>query len=887
MQMKRIVLIGFAVIAVAALAASLALWTFFSGWVPVKGKARFIEELEHQAPVTVSIGSMRYDVLRGFALVDVLVRDRATQELWCAISSLQAQAQWLPLVLTGRLAFTGRALIERPCQTVLIFSGRYHLRGKMLAVDAETSEVPLSSVSAPLSRYLPPALTDGALRLKVHVEHKPPSPPIIAGRVLVNGLRWSMPQGSLTGDVTLEGIARPPPSAGGRWSFEARTALHRGALEGLPVAGTISRLEGTARLSPEQVDIETLRGEALGSTWTANGVVSLTPKPSLEIELRSRVDLAPLAAAIPALKDNWQPEGNADLEAVCRSPLSSPSVLDCLVRADVRGTKLSGGQLAQPLTDIVGHVDYDLLTRRLVISQLNGRLNHEPFSCSGEINGANPAQLTLQVAGTLPLEMAKPWLPAAAPIDRLGGDAVVHLKVTGPATAPRYTGQLELVDAMIRLTRPALSIERIAGSVLLTDQRIEIAQAALRLNNQPLMLSAAMTLQNPPGITATVRLPQGQLELAGRLTPKEFVIDAGRVALKASEVGFRGAVSLTEDRPSLLTLSGEIELSELAAIPFVSLPQLEPWRLQGLTTLEAQFRGTFKDLAGAVIRARLRSDHVQVREILLEQFTATVEQSDRLLRIRVPSSFLADGKFWGELTVGHRPRGQEFFLQADLLGLRLDRIATTIPAWRNRPITGNASAHAMVSGTWGTRATWKGEGWVNASGDHLGDVPLLDKLFKGLFGVLAERLGLEMLGRAEIREATAQWRLSQERIGTEDLRLGGLSGPEPVAIYAKGSVGLDRTLDFVIEPELSEGTVLQAPTTSTLASTVLKAAGQLERLRRLIGRHRLTGTLDRPEYHFEVGTREVFKQLAPTSGDLLQSLLEAVTPKSDAASPSR
>ena len=103
-----------------------------------------------------------------------------------------------------------------------------------------------------------------------------------------------------------------------------------------------------------------------------------------------------------------------------------------------------------------------------------------------------------------------------------------------------------------------------------------------------------------------------------------------------------------------------------------------------------------------------------------------------------------------------------------------------------------------------------------------------------------------------------------------------MAGTEPVAIYAKGSVGFDQTLDFVIEPELSEGVVLQAPTTASLAGTVLKAAGQLERLRRLIGRHRLTGTLKEPVYRFEFGTQDVLKQLAPGPTDILQNIFDAV-----------
>jgi hypothetical protein len=269
---------------------------------------------------------------------------------------------------------------------------------------------------------------------------------------------------------------------------------------------------------------------------------------------------------------------------------------------------------------------------------------------------------------------------------------------------------------------------------------------------------------------------------------------------------------------------------------------------------------------------------VLARNIPIDQVTVTLEQRDGVLRVQVPSSFVAQGKTWGELVIEHRPttHTSDALLQVDVVGLQLATLAQAIPAWRSRSVTGSASTHALLSGTWQEPRTWRGEGWLNASGERLADLPLLDKVFRGLFGVLGDRLGLESLRRAQITQASFRWRLAEERVHTDDLRLGGLAGTEPVAIYAKGSVGLDRTLDFVIEPELSEGVMVQAPTTSTLASTVLKAAGGLERLRRLIGRHRLTGTLDDPDYRFELTTQEIFKQLAPSPGGLFQQLLDAV-----------
>ena len=136
---------------------------------------------------------------------------------------------------------------------------------------------------------------------------------------------------------------------------------------------------------------------------------------------------------------------------------------------------------------------------------------------------------------------------------------------------------------------------------------------------------------------------------------------------------------------------------------------------------------------------------------------------------------------------------------------------------------------------------------------------------------------VDMLRRADITQASLHWRLAKERFETDDLRLGGIAGTEPMAVYAKGSVGFDQTLDFVVDPELSESTLLQAPTTSSLAGVLLKAVGKLETLRRLVGRHRLTGTITHPNYRFQVGRQELLQEVDPANPTgLLQDIMKSL-----------
>lgn len=875
-MLKRLVLILITIAASAALIGSLTLWVVLSRWIPTKGKALVIETVERHVPVVVSIGAMRYELFRGFALEDVHAVDPLSGDTWLAAPSMRIRVGWLPLLLQKHVVFHARAPITAPCTTTLALSGRYRLRQPALKLEIKSAEIPLSSLTAPLTRYVPSSLQDGTVQLQLRVRRAPDLPLEISGRVTGAQLVWVGPSWRLTGDAAVEGTTQPLRTARGRWLIEADARLSRALLEGFPIVGPISEIHGAIRISPEQLDIQQLAGTALGSPWTLEGTVAMGARPSFEALITSRAALGPLAAAFPTLASSWQPAGAADVRAVCRGPLTPQPVVDCLAHAEFREVTLTGSRLAQPITRIAGTVVHDLLARQLSIIRLEGSVLDEALSLNGDLTLSSPPILSLVLTGTLPLTVLAPWLPPDSAFTQLEGTAVLELHIEGRGDAPRYLGRVELHDARADIAPLAKRLEGVTGQILLTEQEIATRGMTLRVGDQPLTLTGSVVPGAVPSVTATVQFPEGWCRLVSRISPEELVIDEGELKVRHSQVRLRGRISRTREHSSAVRIEGFVELGELHALPFAPLPALEPWRLQGQTAIEATFQGRLSHWTDADIQGGIRAEAVRIRDVPLEQVVGSFEQADRVLRLRIPSAVAAGGRFSGELTLDTRSRATGYALNVDLVGLQLERLRDTMPAWRGRDVSGQASTRLAATGIWPQRSSWRGEGWLSASGEQLGNVPLLDKLFRGLFGALANRLGLETLRRGQVRQAAVSWRLANERLFTDDLRFGGLAAGEPVALYAKGSVGLDGTLDFVIEPEFSEGMILQAPTTSTLASTILKAADRLERLRRLVGRHRLTGTLKNPDYRFELSTQEIFKQLAPVPGDLLENLFDAV-----------
>lgn len=874
--MKRTLLMIVSIVAVLLLLGTIAWWVFLARWVPTQGKARIETELERRFPIDVSIGAMRYEPLRGFLLTETQVADRASKELWFATPAMRVSVGWRPLLLQRVLVFRAEGPITSPAMTDLTASGRYGLSAKSLSVDVHTTAVTLENLSAWLRTRLPPSLTEATLQADLHLLHQPGIPPTITGTLTGSDTVWSSPTLRAHGDLILDGRVTFPERSGGRWSIDSLVTVRDGVLEGIKSVETITNLAGIARITEVSLTIEELTGTAAGSRWTLTGTLQPLLAPSVEVLLSSTVQLESVVKLMPAVAASWQPSGPADLRAVCRGPLQPHVTLDCLLNVQLRGAALAGATLKHPLTQMNGQLAYDPWMRRLTVTQLSGRMLGDPVSLTGEATFTTPTRLALHVKGTFPLEMLEGSLAPEGPVSHLGGKAEVDLSIRRERTT-RYEGRVELREAGATLTAFPYPLEQVTGAVLLREGRIEAPELSLRVKEQPITLSATLDLDEEPRLSALVRLPQGQLRWISRTTPEQLIIDEATLSLAESRLTVTGTLDRTAPGSSVLSAKGMVDLAELNELPFIALPALKAWQLQGRVDVNASFTGPTSAWQAGEIHGRVLAEALSVREIPVEQLTCEVEQRNRTLRVRIPSALMANGKFQGEATMEHAPRGTDYVLQADLTGLHLERLALAIPAWRSRSVTGTASAHAAMTGTWESRPTWRGDGWLNASGERLADVPLLDTVLGGLFGVLGDRLGLEPLRRAQITQVSVQWQLANERFSTEDLRLGGLAGTEPMAIYGTGSVGLDQTLDLVIDPELSEASLLQAPTTSSITGVVLKAIGKLETLRRLVGRHRLTGTIKQPNYRFEVGQQEMLKEVNPSNpAGLLQDIIKSL-----------
>lgn len=886
MRWRRIsFIIGLCLLGCSALLA-IAGWVVISRWVPTHGKVWLIQELERPGIITASIGALQYSPMRGFMLTDVILTERATGERWAQCSTIHASVSWINALIRRQVTFRARIILEHPANTSLTLTGTYPLRERSLSLRITSEDIPIRSIHPPVQRWMPLALTDGLLRLQAHLQRSPHGPVVMTGQLIGSALDYRIATGHFVGDFVLDGTAvRSDPHA--RWDLEGTARIEHGRIDGLPTIGAITQLEAIARLRPGEIMFERITYDMVGSAWSAQGRLQTMPSVAWEALTTSRIDLGRLNDTLPALGTTWQLQGEAELRVMCRGTTRPTAWTDCLAAAGLRDATVSGAMLPTPITDLSGGLRYDLLTQQLDLEHVQGRMAQHPIGIEGSARLTNPPSLAVHLTGRVPLEAAAAWLPTASPVQAPTGFAAVDLHITGPPASAEYVGTVQLREAGFQLGRGRHTVDQLDADLSLASDRLSTTDGRARWNGQPITVVAAITPRRQAMLTewlrdadieASIGLSYGRVQFTGRSTEASLVIDRARLSLAHSDVVLQGTLSRQPERTSRLAFAGTLELADLTTLPFPALEALVSWQLQGTVAMEGAAAGLLGRWSDSQVDAHVGAERVALRGVPLERVTCTLQQRDGGWRIVVPSALLGGGKFWGQFAFGSEDAADAFQFEADVVALQLEQLAQAIPAWRQRSVTGTASAHAVLSGRRSERNGWRGEGWLDASGERLADLPLLDRLSQhALLGPLAEWLRWDLLRRAEITRASLRWRLADGQVRTDDLRLGGavqnvpVVGSASVALYVQGSVGMDESLDLTVRPELSEQVMSQSQVLGG-ASSVIKAAGLLEKFFAL-ARYRVTGTIKEPRTRFESTPQDLVSQLLQWSPvDLLDRL---------------
>lgn len=826
-----LVVLGTAGLVTLAIGAAVSIW--LSSWIPTKGKAWLEAKLEQQGPLDVEIGSLRYSPWEGLLCEDVTLTDRRARTLWAHAPLIRTHVGLMALA-TNRIAdFRIKANLDVPAQTLLTVDGRYGLRDRRGFVEISTDALPLGTL-APVLKDRMKGLQSGTARFTLRATWRPGAAPEVSGRLTATDVLWRM--------------------------------------EGMPEIEAIEELSGAFRLAGDVLIIERLEGRTRGASWELDGTLGPLAAPVIDVRGRTQVDLAALPHWLPQAAA-WRPEGKIRTILIARGPLNQWPQIELMADTEMAGASLSVPGFPHRLERITGRVQYDHLTREARITSLAGEVLEHQVSAQGAILVADPLLLDLAVKADGDVAALQTLLPKNHAVQSAKGHATIDLALSGPATQPAWKGQAAVMGLTITLRGMADAVEGLEGMIAFTHEEVRTSDLRLRLRDIPLRVDASLTdMTSQPRLSGIATFPQGSLKLDARLRPETVDLTQADLTIERSNVRLTGRVGRV-NAPSELQAHGVMELADLARLPILNLTALEPWALQGAVMLQGKLRGVLTEWQELDMLGSGGAQQVFVRGVPMRNVSVQWQQHAGVLMMKLVQAEVSGGRLSGTWFAELHSDPVKLVADADVTTLDLSQLAASVPAWNTRDIRGTASAHVELSGFPRDQASWRGTGWVNMSGGHLGELPLLDRVFHGVFGALAERLGLADLRRAKLTKVAGQWRLSQGRIMTDNLQLSGSAGAEPIIIMIRGSVGLDKTLDLTVEPNLPEQLVLEAPNTSSLSRTILRVVGGAERMRQAVGRHHVGGTIEKPEYKFEFNLEQLLNQVLPAGfGQLLEGV---------------
>src|SRR3989338_3994429 len=626
-------------------------------------------------------------------------------------------------------------------------------------------------------------------------------------------------------------------------------------------------LKGLFALNNQRAVIERLQGTTFSFPWQLGGTIDAleTPRPTADLFLQTRGEVSSVPARLLGAVASWQPAGTVELQLVCRGPVRDWSLVEVMAQAVIRNGAVTVPRWPNRLKQIEARLQYDHLARQLTIASLSAATQGAALSMHGTATLTSPPTVNLTASGQADLALVRSALPEGHAIQQAAGTVQASARIQGRLPDVQWQAEAKLTQASVTMQPLTDPLQHLQGTIRGSNAALTTDDLTFTYKQVPVQVRATMTeWPAAPHIDGELKAQDLTVTLLAVRRPDRLDVEAGsRLVLRGSMVDVRGEISPFETGAVDMILSGTIDPADVDHLPWVNLDQLHDWAIQGDVGFRLRAVGPRNDVTGLTLGGSLRAQGLRIRGVAVQELHLTIQQADRRLVVESSRTVVAGGLVVGEYSLNHAQQPSSFFLKADVTSIDLAQVAASVPAWQNRGGSGAASAHLTLSGEEGHGASVRGEGWINATGERLANLPLLDKVLGGLFGMLGEHLGLSSLRRAEITSIAGQWRLSQQRFVTEDLRLGAMAGTEPIALYVRGSVGLDKTLDLTVEPELSEQLVLESSTTSTLSSTVLQAMGGLERLRRMIGRHHIGGTIDKPDYKFEVSLDQLLNQLLP------------------------
>ncbi len=350
----------------------------------------------------------------------------------------------------------------------------------------------------------------------------------------------------------------------------------------------------------------------------------------------------------------------------------------------------------------------------------------------------------------------------------------------------------------------------------------DVVFIALKSQNEDINLQSKFTIRNK-----LIDITQ----LSGRYLNSEFSaqgnVDAGDVSDLRADIGAELDINLP-DIQEVLKTSKKIE-------------EIKP---VGKMHTKLNLNGNIRDIESCKIKAEFSSPSISAYGLNFQEFRLVYNQENGLADIPLMRLSLYGGEIQANANMNLRDENIPYWASADIREVKIEKLKLDTPA-KNRNIAGTVQAQIKINGLGEDFAsTLRGTGNIRVTKGKLWQLDL----FKGI----GELLFVGDYVNIVFSEGYCDFSIQDETIFTDNLQLKSnlvnLAGPV--------RIGFDNSINASIDVS-AIGKTAPAAGTFKFKDVLSALIGQVGKM----GVIKISGTLQKPEYKFEVAVIDIFKKL--------------------------
>lgn len=827
-------------------------------WIPENGRELLESKLKESLPVDLKIETVAFSPIGGLTIGRTEVIDRLTGDLISEIDEIRTHINWIPLMAGTQIPFIAEVDVQSPLESRWYLKGAYDLQQNHLKTQI-TSRTPLDITELETSflKLLPEALQQGIFDIDGKIQLVPRQEFTFQGRLVGSEMRIDSDGYRLDADARFAGritqplsLKKQPPV------IDGQLEINHGEFSGPEPVKSIRQIEATLDIDPQRTTIERFFAEAFNSQWKVDGHLDDYRSPKFEITVGSRTDVATIFALFEEQVMDWTASGPADVHATCRGrqEIDDETIawwLDCTSRLSLDGVSLNGPPLAMPLQDISGDLIFDHFNDTLSFENLKARLPQSPITVNGTYRLQPEPTLDLSVTGTLALPLVVPAVSDLQGLTVANGLASINLNAKGPQSSPHFSGSADLEAVELHWDTLPHPVKDLSGLISFDGERLTAVNLQAQYDQETYRgrIEADLSNTQSPRISGIINNTQGSLKADIQPKDADWVIHQASLEIPQGQLDLGGTIEKQAPYAAQLQIRGKTTVAGIRSFP---LPINDPSHLpeSGTLQIDANYFGPIQRYAEAMWDAQVFADQVVWKKVPMDQLHLEAHYNGEAMQVKLLEGLIAGGPAQGRFFISEFSDRARCWLNGDIADAQLPLLKAALVPDTKHALEGIGSAQFQIEGPCSDLPSWQGKGWAYAAGEDLGRARLLDRLLgRGLISIITDGLlGLSSLRQMQIREASLHWVLDQQRFHTEDMRLAGNSAGQPVAFFIAGSVGLDKTLDLVLDVDMTTQpeTEQTADTSSGIVKAIFQVAQQLHDAG--AARVHIGGTMDEPKY---------------------------------------